>query len=131
MQLNDQQVTFNVLNIVKSFDDVEDCNFISFEDFTIAEQVNSCCRNEEIKAVTFEELEDEDPEAANITWLGEKQSFRTDKHFESLDLSNREVKPSVLSIKSPSILELKLLPSHLKYAYLDDNDTLFVIISSS
>ena len=56
--------------------------------------------------------------------------MRADKHFESLDLSNREVKPSVLSIKSFPILELKLLPSHIKYVYLCDNNTLLVVISS-
>ena len=55
-------------------------------------------------------------------------TFRTDKHFKSLDLSNNS---SVLSIESPPILELKLLPSHLKYVYLSDNDMFPIIISSS
>ena len=53
------------------------------------------------------------------------------KYFESLDLSNREIKPFVSSIESPPVFELKLLPSHLKYIYLGDNNTLLVIISSS
>ena len=57
--------------------------------------------------------------------------MRGDRHFESLDLSNKEVKPFVLSIESPPVLELKLLPSHLKYVYLGDNNTLLVIISFS
>lgn len=68
-----------------------------------------------------------------LTYHGHKKSnlFITDKEIESLDLSNREVKPSIPSIESPHILELILLPSHLKYAYLSDNNTLLVIISSS
>ena len=57
--------------------------------------------------------------------------MRHNKHFELLDLSNREVKSIVLSIESPLILELKLLPSYLKYVYLGKNNTLHVIISSS
>ena len=57
--------------------------------------------------------------------------MRADKHFKSLELSNREVKPSIPSIESPHVLELILLPSHLKYAYLGDNNTFLVIISSS
>ena len=39
--------------------------------------------------------------------------MRTDRHFEFLDLSNKEVKPSFPFIKSPYVLELKILPSHL------------------
>ena len=57
--------------------------------------------------------------------------MRTDKYFESLDLSNREVKLYLSSIESPAILELNILPSHLKYVYLGDNNTLPVIILSS
>ena len=95
MQVNDQQITFNILNAMKSPDDVEDYNFISVMDFIVVERLNRCCRNEKIKVVTFEEFEDEDLETTDITWLGEKQHGRTNKQFESLDLSNREVKPSV------------------------------------
>ena len=91
MRVNDQQVTFNVLDAMKSIDEVKDCNFISVVDFVVTESLNNCCSKKEINVVTFEELEDEDLETANIAWLGDKQSFRTDKHFESLDLSNREV----------------------------------------
>ena len=100
-------------------------------DFVVAERLHSCCSKKEINVVTFEELKDEDPQVVNIAWLGEKQLVKADKHFESLDLSNREVKPFILSIMSPLTLELKLLPSHLKYVYLGDNNTLRVIISSS
>ena len=86
MRVNDQQITFNVLNAMKSPDEVEDCNFISVVDFTVTERLNSCCGKEEINAIIFEEVEDKDPETTNIAWLGEKQSFITDKHFKSLDL---------------------------------------------
>ena len=120
-----------MLDVIKSPNDVDDCNFISVVDFVVAERLNSCCNNEEIKSLTFEELEDEDPKTTDITWLGEKQLVRTEKHFEFLYLSNREVKTYAPSIESPLILELKLLPSNLKYVYLGDNDTLLVIISSS
>ena len=61
----------------------------------------------------------------------EERNVRTNKHFECLDISNREVKHSIPSIESLPVLELKLLPLHLKYVYLDDNDTLSVIILSS
>ena len=57
---------------MKSIDDVEDCNFISVIDFTVIERLNGYCSNKEIKAVTFEELEEEDLETTGIVSLGEK-----------------------------------------------------------
>ena len=130
MWVHDQRVTFNVLDSMKSPDEVEACNFISVIDFTVAERLHSCCSKEEINVVTFEELEDKDPEAADIVWLREKQPIRADRHFESSNLSNMEVKLFIPSIESPLVLELKHLASHLKYVYLVDNNTLPVIISS-
>ena len=56
-----------MLDAMKSPDDVKDCNFISIVNFTATERLNSCCNNEEIKDVTFEELKDEDLETADIT----------------------------------------------------------------
>ena len=76
IQINDHQVTFNILDVMKSPDDVKDCNFINVVDFAIAKRLNSCYNNEEIKVVTFEELEDEDLETTNIAWLGEKRPVK-------------------------------------------------------
>jgi len=59
------------------------------------------------------------------------QSNGHNKVIEHLNLSDREVKTTLPSIESPPSLELKLLPSHLKYAYLGQNNTLPVIISST
>ena len=70
--MNDHQVTFNVLDAMKSSDEVENCNFISVMDFVVTERLNSYYNNEEINALTFEELEEEDPESINIAWLEEK-----------------------------------------------------------
>ena len=82
MRVNDQQVTFNVLDVMKSPDEMEDCNFISVVDFVVVERLHSCCSKEESNVVTFEELDDEDHEVANITWSGEKQPFRIDEQIQ-------------------------------------------------
>ena len=58
MRMNDQQVTFNVLEAMKSLDEVEDCNFVSVVDLAMTEMIDSYCNKEEIKATTFEELEE-------------------------------------------------------------------------
>ena len=131
MRVNDQQVTFNVLEAMKSLDEIEDCNFISVINLAVIERIDKCCSKEVIKAATFESLEEEDIAAIHIAWLEEKQVERHHIHFKFLDLLNREVKPTMPSIESPPTLELKLLPSHLKYVYLGRNNTLPVIISSS
>ena len=66
MRVNDQQVAFNVLDVIKSPDEIEDSNFISVVDFVVAEKLHSCCSKEEINVVTLEELDGEDHGAANI-----------------------------------------------------------------
>lgn len=80
--MNDQQVTFNVLNAMKSPDEVENCNLISVVDSAITKRFNSCCSRDEIKTATFEELEKEDVAAGHITRLGETQLVRHDKYFK-------------------------------------------------
>ena len=60
-----------------------------------------------------------------------KQSDRHNRFFEHLNLSDREVKTTLPFIESLFSLELKLLPSHLKYIYLGQNNTLHVIIFST
>ncbi|XP_024041902.1 uncharacterized protein LOC107177848 [Citrus sinensis] len=41
MRVNDQQVTFNVLDVMKSPDEIEDCNFISVVDLVVAERLHN------------------------------------------------------------------------------------------
>ena len=59
IRVNDQQVTFNALEAIKSPDEVENCHLVSAVELAITISLNNCCTNEEIKDATFEELEDE------------------------------------------------------------------------
>ncbi|KAH9735010.1 hypothetical protein KPL71_017596 [Citrus sinensis] len=131
MRVNDQQVTFNVLEAMKNPNEVEDCNFLSVVDFVVADRMDRCCSNEINKVTTFEDLEEKDVAANQIDWKEDKQSDRHNKFIEHLNLSDREVKITLPYIESPPSFELKLLPSHLKYVYLGQNNTLPVIISST
>ena len=63
--------------------------------------------------------------------MDNKQSDRHNRFIEHLNLLDREVKTTLSSIESSHNRELKLLPSHLKYTYLGQNNTLPVIISST
>ena len=131
MRVNDQQVIFNVLEAMKNPDELEDYNFLNVVDFVVANIIDRCFSNEINKATIFEGFEAKDVTANQIDWTEGKKSDRHNRFIEHLNLSNREVKITLPSIKSSSNLELKLLPSHLKYVYLGQNNTLPVIISST
>ena len=118
MRVNDQQVTFNVLEAMKNPDEIEDYNFLSVVDFVVADRMDRCCSNALDKVTTFEDVEEEDVAAIQTDWLDKKQSDRHNRFIEHLNLLDREVKTTLPSIESPPSLELKLLALHLKYAYL-------------
>ncbi|KAH9718247.1 hypothetical protein KPL71_022145 [Citrus sinensis] len=101
----------------------------------VNDQIDRCYSIALDKVTAFEDVEEEDVAAIQTDWMDEKQSDRHNRFIEHLNLSDslsdREVKITLPSIESPHSLELKLLPSHLKYAYLGQNNTLPIIISST
>ena len=68
-----------------------------------------------------------DEEAKNYVMWMDSFGPNNRKYLESLGSSPTCTIPS---IEKPLILEEKLLPSHLRYAYLGASSTLLVIISS-
>ncbi|GJV85750.1 reverse transcriptase domain-containing protein [Tanacetum coccineum] len=70
-----------------------------------------------------------DPE--EDTCLIEKLLNNDPFQLPPMDLKQSEVTKAKSSIEEPSELELKDLPSHLEYAYLEENDKLPVIIAKS
>ncbi|KAH9657530.1 hypothetical protein KPL70_023117 [Citrus sinensis] len=73
MRVNDQQVTFNVLEAMKNPDEVECCNFLSVVDFVVADRIDRCCSNEIIKVTTFEGFEEENVAVNQIDWMEGKR----------------------------------------------------------
>ncbi|KAH9716153.1 hypothetical protein KPL71_021359 [Citrus sinensis] len=45
MRVNDQQVTFNVVEVRRNSDEVEDYNFLSVMDFVVADRMDRCCED--------------------------------------------------------------------------------------
>ncbi|KAA0048740.1 uncharacterized protein E5676_scaffold172G00980 [Cucumis melo var. makuwa] len=69
-------------------------------------------------------------EEKDLNYILEEVNFVSDaRKFEPLDLQTKEDMKITPSIEEPLRLNLKSLPNHLKYAYLEENDTLPVIIS--
>ncbi|XP_062113737.1 uncharacterized protein LOC133824778 [Humulus lupulus] len=132
MRVNDQQVTFNVFNVMKFPNEIEECSRLSVIESIVAEKFHKEAFKDGVGVRSLEELEDlSEEEESQVTWVESKQplaKFR--RPFESLNLSEGNFKPPKPSIQEPPKLELKPLPSHLKYAYLRDNKTLPVIISA-
>ncbi|KAH9716568.1 hypothetical protein KPL71_021504 [Citrus sinensis] len=60
MRVNDQQVTFNVLETMKSPDKAKYYNCMSVVDLAVTERINRYCSKEVIEVVTFESFEEED-----------------------------------------------------------------------
>ena len=82
MRVNDQQVTFNVLEAMKNPDEVEDCNFLSVVDLVVADRMDRCCSNTLDKVTTIEDVEEEDVAAIQTDWMEEKQSDRHTRFIE-------------------------------------------------
>ena len=130
MRVNDQEVTFNVFNALKYPDEGrEECSFVRKIDSLVQKQFRKdqeyfekeLAYFDNEKLIVKEELELVEEQHV-VPWQARK--------FEPLELSNADFKENIPSIVKPLKLELKQLPSHLKYVYLGEDETLPVIISS-
>ncbi|XP_062075671.1 uncharacterized protein LOC133779773 [Humulus lupulus] len=125
-------VTLNVFNAMKFPDEVEECSRLSVIESIVTEKFHKEACKDGVGVRSLEELENlSGEEESQVTWVESKQPFaKFRRPFESLNLSEGNFKPPKPSIQEPPKLELKPLPSHLKYDYLRDNETLPVIISA-
>ncbi|XP_060972168.1 uncharacterized protein LOC115696816 [Cannabis sativa] len=132
MRVNDQKVTFNVFNAIRFPDEIEECSRLSVIDSIVAKSFHKEVWKDERVISSLEDLEAlSEDEEIQVAWVAPMQPFPKFKRaFESLELKESNFKPPKPSIQEPPELELKPLPSHLKYAYLGDNETLPVIISA-
>ena len=133
MRVHDQQVTFNVFKTMRFPEEVEDCAAVSILDTLVTEEFNNQSSLKWREIPSFEDLQEgvEDDEA-QVTLVASRQPRVQEwRKPESLDLAERVFKPYKPSIEEPLVLELKPLPLHLRYAYLGENNTLLVIISSA
>ncbi|XP_024022975.1 uncharacterized protein LOC112092050 [Morus notabilis] len=133
MRVHDEQVTFNVFKAMQFSDDVEKCAAVSIFYVVVNEEIQKMCCKDAFQVSLFGIFdEDNGEDNAQVTWVGTKQHGDNGKRlFESLELTEGVFKRVKPSIKEAPVLELKPLPSHLRYAYLGEGSTLPVIISSS
>ncbi|KAK9028455.1 hypothetical protein V6N11_025615 [Hibiscus sabdariffa] len=132
MRVGDQTMTINVYNTIRYMDNGEECQSLQDSVATATADDTELCYNSSIQIEDFMNLQEENQEEVDDLPFQEQQIKpfipRSGMEFESLDFTEFVPLKSSLEI-SPS-LELKPLPSHLKYVSLGANDTLPVIISS-
>ncbi|KAL5560425.1 hypothetical protein UlMin_036636 [Ulmus minor] len=105
--------------------EVEECSALSLVDSLVSERFAECCSSP-MQSAMCENSDLEEQAEVECSWTQTKQRIQA----EPLDMSSREFKLPKSSIEEPPTLELKPLPSHLRYAYLGEISTLPVIISA-
>ncbi|KAK8516142.1 hypothetical protein V6N12_013549 [Hibiscus sabdariffa] len=132
MRVGDQTMTINVYNTIRYMDNGEECHSLQDLIATATVDDTELCYSSSIQIEDFMHLHEEDQEEVDDLPFHEQQIKpfipRSGMKFESLDFT--EFVPPKSSLEIAPSLELKTLPSHLKYVYLGANDTLPVIISS-
>jgi hypothetical protein len=133
LRVQDESVEFKVFEAVKKPGDLEECSRIDIVE-TLAhanflanstdDLLQICLANPELQPAAEEEAFD------MVAALNYAPTYppRWRHEVESLGPPIARIVPSI--DKAPK-LELKLLPEHLKYAYLEDSDTLPVIIAAT
>ena len=130
MRVQNEQVTFNVFKAIKFPSEVDCCFRLDtidqlvtqvFEQSHLKDSLEACLTKGELADKEDDEIEE------GIASLEAIPAARRGR-FEDLGIGKGLTVPSVIK---PPTLELKPLPSHLKYAYLGDNSTLPIIISAS
>ncbi|XP_070032727.1 uncharacterized protein [Nicotiana tomentosiformis] len=131
MRLNDEKLTFNGQKSMRQPSEFANCSLIEVVDLILDEEDEA--RNAKVPLTTclmnIEEIDGEDL-AKWVLALEGQGYWKRELEFEPLHLEERKTPPAKPSIVDPPQLELKLLPSHLRYAFLGPSSTLPVIISS-
>ncbi|KAJ4701053.1 DNA-directed DNA polymerase [Melia azedarach] len=129
LRVQDEQIVFNVFKAIKYPSETDCCFQIDALDKMVAETFKHGHPNEplEVCIVHAESTKSENAEIVEYAhYLGAAPPYSLRRqNFEELDRNHSQ------PLSSTPNLELKPLPSHLRYAYLGKNSTFPVIISAS
>ncbi|KAL5573761.1 hypothetical protein UlMin_023358 [Ulmus minor] len=135
LRVQDEQVTFNVFEAMKFPSDVDACFVISVLDRVVAENFHesfssSPLENCIVNGKTLETLGDDEEIIECVNNLDALPIYEFPKSLKFKELGVFHVN-NISSKKEPPKLELKQLPSHLWYAFLEESCFYHVIINSS
>ncbi|XP_075079957.1 uncharacterized protein LOC142165263 [Nicotiana tabacum] len=131
MRLNDEEIIFNVQKSMRRPSEFANFSLIDAVDvivqsddevLTIEDPLAACLMN--LEEVNGEYL------AEWVLALEGRGFWDKELEFKPLHFGKRETPPAKPSIEEPPKLELKPLPTHLRYEFLGPDSTLSIIISS-
>jgi len=127
MRVQEEEITFNVFKAMKFPSDSESCSRVDVLDCCAKEICKSVCLKDDMVVCLTEMTHDEETVKECVRWLEATPKMPFRRPFEELKRDTKEQ----TATSSPPKLELKPLPSHLKYAFLGEFPYFPVIISSS
>ncbi|XP_070043549.1 uncharacterized protein [Nicotiana tomentosiformis] len=132
MRLNNEEIIFNVQQSMRRPNEFANCSLVEAVDVILQEEDETLNVKDTLDACLMN-LEEMDGEglAEWVMALEDQGFWKREPRFEPLRLEKRETSPAKPSIEEPPQLDLKPLPAHLRYTFLEPNSTLPVIISSS
>ncbi|XP_070045838.1 uncharacterized protein [Nicotiana tomentosiformis] len=131
MRLNNEEIIFNVQMSMRRPSEFANCSLLDMVDVIMEEDDEALNAKDPLTTclMNLEEVNGEDL-AEWVLALQGQGYWKRELEFEPLHSEERKTPPAKPSIEAPPQLELKPLPSHLRYAFLGPNSTLPIIISS-
>ena len=135
LSFGNMTVNLNIFNVIKGMGDEEDMCEINMVDSVVQKYLDNVSHDDPLKSCLVSPNWDEEVTTLESEFLHSiiehKDIFEVNGRapkFEPLSPNEDKTLPSE---EKPPKLELKPLPTHLKYAFLGERDTFPVIISSS
>ena len=135
LSFGNMTVNLNIFNVIKGMEDEEDMCEINMVDSVVQKYLNNVSHDDPLKSCMVSQNWDEE-----VTTLESEFLHSIIEHKDVLEVNGwtpkfeplpPNVDKTLPSEERPPKLELKPLPTHLKYAFLGEEDTFPVIISSS
>ena len=135
LSFGNMTVNLNIFNVIKGIGDEEDVCEVNMVDYVVQKYLDNVSHDDPLKSCLVSPSWDE-----GVTTLESEFLHSIIEHTEVLEVNGWAPKFELLppneekalpSEEIPPKLELKHLPTHLKYAFLGDEETFPVIISSS
>ncbi|XP_070050709.1 uncharacterized protein [Nicotiana tomentosiformis] len=131
-RVGDEKVIFHVCKSMRQPISNEVCSFVDLVTEVIVDDTSAMINVEDPLETVLLNHEDDEKEglvkcANALQGMG---SYSYGPRKLSLDLKNRKTPPMKPSIEESPTLELKPLPSHLRYEFLGPSSTLHVILSA-
>ncbi|XP_022874520.1 uncharacterized protein LOC111393290 [Olea europaea var. sylvestris] len=132
MRVEDEKVTFNILKAIKYPSESDSCLRVDIVDHVVVESFYRLSKDPlKTCLVCPSAIKEEDSKVEHMVHYLEaihSRSYKRTPNYEDLEKSSS---PPLPSLQQAPILDLKPLPSHLRYPYLGESSMLPVIIANS